>query len=288
MPTKTELYNMALIPYEELELFKLTRSIKDPWVSPAAYWVPTHGDIKAIAAIARFVAEQPTIIDIGCGNAFISHLLAQEIPIIGIDPNQQLLAETPYNHPDLQLKEGTAENASEILQGKPVDVVINSWMPQGVDFSDWLYALKPKAIIFVRDGWGFTGKKTAYKPRNNYYGAAQWGGLATAELAAFFDDVCRDLEPFKPDKHYTVTEATSHPNWERVFRRSKGWIGSIPACNIIDIRFRKDIPSPILPITVEKLQPYPWEADLDHITSRIILRAVPDGMSLHPPLIVES
>lgn len=291
MPAKQELSDMALIPKEELGLFKLTHSVELPWVNPVSYWVPTHGDIKAMAAIARSVAEQPTIVDIGCGNAFISHLLAQEVPVIGIDPNEKLLARTPYRHPDLELIVGTAENATKLLKRRSVDVVVSSWMPQGIDLSESLYALNPKAIIFVRDAWGFTGTKKAYQTRDDYTRVVQWSGITTAEIASFFDDVCKELEPFKPHRYYTVNEATNHPRWKNIFERDNGWVvknDGIAACNVFDIRFRQGIPSLQLPIQIDELLPYPWESNLKHIITNSRIRLQGEGISLNPPVVVKS
>lgn len=289
MATKLEMCSMGVIPKEELELFKLTPDVEIPWVNPVTYWVPTRADIKAIGAFARSVSEQPTVVDIGCGNAFASHLLAEEIPVMGIDPNEELLVRTPYRHPNLKLKVGTAENAGKLLEGKQADVVINSWMPDRVNFSDDIYALNPKAVIFIRDAWGYTGTREAYAPQEGYRRVAMWGGIATGELSSIFGEICRGLEPRDPYKYYTVEQAKSHPRWEAVFKADnirRAAERGIAACNIFDVRFREDIPDPKVPFEVDKFDPYQWETDLQYILASTYVSNKHDERPLYPPLVI--
>lgn len=287
-----ECSGQTVIPWEDLTLFRLTRCYRVPWVNPVSYWPPTNADIKAIVSLAKHAKSRPTILDIGCGNAFVSHLLTQEggVKVIGIDPNEKQLLRTPYKHPNLHLISATAEDAVEFFQDGDIDVVFNSWMPHGIDLAESIYALNPKAIIFVRDRWGQTGTNATYQSREGYYSLVEWYGLTNAELANVFDYLCKDLDRLHIGfrrRYYSVDEATSHKNWERTFkiRLRELWIDA-PRCNIFDVRFRSDIAPPQLPLGLNGLNKYPWEDDLEYVLSNILLRPDDAKLPLYPPAIV--
>ncbi len=272
------------IPFDELNVFRLTRVEQIPWIDPVSYWTPRSVDIKAIAAIAYAVNDKPKVLDIGCGNAFFSHLLAAEVPVIGIEPDEILLQTTPYTHPDLQLLKGTAAEAVETFGNDSIDVVISSWMPKGVDFSESIYALNPKAIIFIRELMGFTGTRETYTDRENYTKAVSWIGMSTADTAAYFNALCKQLDPHGNTKYYTADQAMRHKNWQEVF--TTGLDDHAPFAsitNMIDVRLRNDI-QVSFPLEVSGLNPYLWEQDLQQITANVAAFEFPSNHKLDPPI----
>ncbi|MBP7832723.1 MAG: class I SAM-dependent methyltransferase [Candidatus Levybacteria bacterium] len=267
------------IPYENLNLFRLTRVEQIPWVNPVSYWIPTNAEIKTIAAVAKSVKTEPKVLDVGCGNAFISHLLAAEVPVTGIDPNEELLKSTPYKHPDLTLIPATVDEYRD-----NVDMVVSSWMPQSINLSESIYALNPRAIIFIKDRMGFTGTKDSYKDHDGYYKAFSWIGMTSADIATYFDELANSLDPSKGHTYYTADQAMAHKNWSEVFKRgaTRRFAG---AYNMVDVRLREDVPSPILPIDIGESSPYHWEPELNHVYANILKHNSYDGFRLHPPIV---
>jgi len=258
----------------------------EPMSDCVSFWIPRSVDVKTIAGIARSVTPNPTVLEIGCGNAFGAHLLARELPVTAVDPNTKLLEQTPYRHPDLTLLTGTAEDCIELFRDKSVDVVVSAWMPQGINLSESIYRLNPKAVIFIRDGLEMTGVREAYEPRENYQRIVQWLGFTKGDINSFFNEICRQLEPYKPMRYYSVLEAVSHPRWKRIYGEQ---IGSIPSMglnlyNIFDVRFRSDVQPPQFPIEIGGLSPYPWETQLNHLTNNRFVKKLYGFESVHPPV----
>lgn len=273
------------VPYENLNLFRLTRVESLPWVNPVSYWIPSNAEIKTIAGVAKFVKGKPTVLDVGCGNAFVSHLLAAETPVIGIDPNEELLKRTPYQHANLKLVPATAFEAQKLFPQGSVDLVVSSWMPQDIDLSESIYALNPKAIVFIRDRMGFTGTRSAYQDREGYYKAFSWIGMTSADIATYFDELCGLLEPETGTKYYTADQAMAHDRWEEIFQQGlTKRVGFAGAWNMVDVRLREDVPMPGLPFNVGKLSPYPWEKDLSHVYSNVLSHNYFGDFKLSPPI----
>jgi hypothetical protein len=266
MSERVRLYPLATPPIEQVDLFKMTC---EPGHGDAvSFWVPRNADIQAIAAIAKSVSPNPTVLEVGCGNAFATHLLARELPVIAVDPNEEALKSTPYRHSNLDLRVGTDEDCIDMFKDTPVDVVICAWMPQGIDLSDSIYALNPKVVIFIRDGLGQDGTRKSYGHRNGYKQLTQWLGFTMGDISTFFRDMCAQLNPRDPYHYYSVEEAKNHPEWSHTYEkvafvRSNG----LKAYNIFDVRIREDISEPEFPLKVDKISPYPWEEQLNHLTN---------------------
>lgn len=77
--------------------------------SGIAAWVPTVPERGAIAALAETLStsDKPTILDVGCGNGFVSKLFASEfnVRVIGIDQNLSKYEQLPPTPGDLSLRE---------------------------------------------------------------------------------------------------------------------------------------------------------------------------------------
>src|SRR3989338_9890708 len=104
------------------------------------FWMPRREEIQRFIEIAGAVHEgggKPKILDVGCGNGFLAYLLAitNEVDVIGMDPNGLLFEKTPYVHKNLTLEVGNSQDAITRYGNKNLDMVINSWMPDGINLT---------------------------------------------------------------------------------------------------------------------------------------------------------
>src|SRR3989338_8395470 len=103
-------YPMSISPLERITLSRICAT------PPICYWAPRRAEIQRIVEIAKLAQGDgtPTILDIGCGNGFLSYLLARtgEVRVIGIDPDEEHLDKPYYNHPLLSFELGDAAMAA--------------------------------------------------------------------------------------------------------------------------------------------------------------------------------
>ncbi len=113
-------------------------------------WIPKYSDILKIVDYIRIV-NNPRVLDAGCGNGFLSNLLALEgLNVKGIDTRLEEDSQILYSRNSrLKLKKGNLWDAKHY---KGINVIFNSWMGQGQDFSGcFIYASPEKSmIIYVR------------------------------------------------------------------------------------------------------------------------------------------
>jgi SAM-dependent methyltransferase len=125
--------------------------LSDFFGSPrASSWIPRHADVVRIADYIKLV-HKPRVIDAGCGNGFITRLLALEgLNILGV--NIELSEEDVRRYSDIRGLELRQANAESIALYRGRNVVFNSWMPSGSDWSGCFKFLKPKPemIIYVK------------------------------------------------------------------------------------------------------------------------------------------
>jgi len=116
-------------------------------VPRASSWIPRHFDIKKIAAYTNLI-KNPKMLDAGCGNGFISYLFALEgLDVLGVDLG--LKDDSKFWRKDVP---GLKLRKNDIYSGdlyKERNIVFNSWMPQGEDWSGcFKYAKPAPSIIF--------------------------------------------------------------------------------------------------------------------------------------------
>ena len=266
-------YAMAVIPFNDITIENICGSSSRV---PVIYWAPRREEIQRFVEIAKAVHTgegKPRIIEVGCGTGFLAYLLAAtgEVDIIGLDPNESLVKNTPYLHPNLSLKVGDSEDAYAMGRRQNFDVVLNSWMPLGLNLTPDIRNIGAKAIIYAKES-GSTGILD-YDYREFLYE----DGFDEGD-----DDVeqHRQLNPVSPQNGIS-----NHPG--NRYRRAFEWFG--PACsniqdiapmmrhgnygrinsslNCIDIQLRNDIPIPEIPdVIIEDSNKYCWEADLDRFS----------------------
>jgi len=112
----------------------------------ASLFIPRHSDIKRIADYMKLITR-PRVLDAGCGNGFITMLLAKEgVNIRGVnsklDPNSYLFEIEGKFHID----EGNVEDRKWY---KDKNIIFNSWMPSFIDWSGCFKYTKPRQDIIV-------------------------------------------------------------------------------------------------------------------------------------------
>ena len=130
-----------------------------------------------------------------------------------------------------------------------IDMVLNSWMPEGLNFTREIRMLNPSSIIYARDAQGSTGlryfrsiddiedlgKEISYGTGENYDDILHWKGMATSAI--------------KRIKH-------------------NGDLDSFPssATNILQVHIRKDIDFSDKELQIPNPaddKKYPWEKSLE-------------------------
>ena len=208
--------DLSIKPVDKVNLFDIHGNNKQAKVS---FFLPKKEEIETIIEIAKQISkrEKPVILDIGCGNGFLAYLLAKtnKVEVIGIDPNSDLIEESIqkgiYKSKNLKLEVGDSKSA--IKYKDKVDIVINSWMPSGVDFTKDIKKINPKAIVYIRykDKEKMTGKQfglfQSYNPGLHYHLFLRWRGLEKniIEIQLRKDIKLKELPKIKSKSKY---------NWE--------------------------------------------------------------------------
>ncbi|MBI2541768.1 methyltransferase domain-containing protein [Candidatus Woesearchaeota archaeon] len=230
------------------------------------YWPPTRAEIKFLAYVIGHLGTDARVLDVGCGNAFVSHLLASEnICVVGFDKDRVAVKKTPYRHPNLELSVGDAFVDEDINRFLGIDVVFNSWMDKGIDMTEMIHRLQPKAIIYIREGYGYTGiNGKSYELNEQYKPFIRWRGLTTHEVE-LYAELIRDA--IYRGHRVSVETAAEDPRWENSFRHGFEQKPRLfgPDGNIVEIQLRSDVEGPKIPAIIKNLEKYPWEADLESV-----------------------
>ncbi len=117
------------------------------------FWVPLKEQVHKFVNLSRMVSKKPKILTVGCGQGLESYLFALEsgTEVIGIDNSEEAIkiAKETYSLPNLSFIVGDIHNLPEEV--KNFDLVFNSYMPEGVDFSKSIRKLNPKIIVYIYD-----------------------------------------------------------------------------------------------------------------------------------------
>jgi SAM-dependent methyltransferase len=235
-------YVMDSIPFEEITLGNIcgTRTTQ-----PVSYWAPRREEIQRFVEIAKLVHNRegrPKVLDVGCGNGFLAYLLARtgEVDVVGLDPEQELISSSVYSHPNLRLEVGDSRTAVERYRGKNLDLVLNSWMPYGLDLTPDIRNIQAKAIAYISEYNGATGVyRVSCEPGKDYKRVFGWVGPSLTEV----QDIAKRFEGDSRDCF-----------------SSSGF-----DYNDIDIQFRKDVPLPkeVPRIQIPDSEKYRWERELE-------------------------
>lgn len=212
-------YPLAYTPFDQITSESFFIGPKPPPQHHITHWVPRREDIVMIANAAKHVSSNPTILDIGCGNGFLSYLLAREgVNVVGIDPDESHIVKSPYKHDNLELIAGGVERMSQY----DADVIFNSWMPLGVDITPQIVAQNAPMIVYAGEYGGATGiAGLSYRPGPMYRIRCGWEGLSIVD--AYLWDMRKRLS------------------------------------NITQIQVRRDVSLPLSAIIAQNVEPYAWE-----------------------------
>lgn len=243
-------------------------------IPPVSYWAPRREEIQRFVEIAKAVHNgegRPKVLDVGCGTGFLACLLARtgEVDVIGLDPEQSLIHGSPYSHPNLRLEVGDSNDAVKKYGAQDFDIVLNSWMPAGLNLTPDIRDIRAKAIIYIKE------REATGVPSYNYNEFIYEDG---------FDEWNDDADQHKRPNPISPENGISyHPgrDYQRAFewfgpacsevqalgRKLKGlnaYIGLFEDLNFIDIQFRRDVQIPEIPeINIPSSDKYSWEASLE-------------------------
>jgi len=186
-------FKMSVVPFDSITLEALCGNCnEDNYVAPISFWPPTKAEIEMIVESIKYAKfaeqfedetgktaetweefinwhkaksdlEKPLVYDFGCGNGFLSLLLAMtgEVEVIGFDPNRELIEEVRkvYKHPNLELISGEVLHVCNAIvnpggrknsRRKP-DAIFCSYMPPCIDFTPEFWKVDPSCIVYVRN-----------------------------------------------------------------------------------------------------------------------------------------
>lgn len=177
------------------------------WKGPL-HWLPRKQEINRFVQVAEAVSPtQPRILEIGAGSGLLSFLLAQtdRLQVVAMDPNAEgLLLEDnkyntspPYNHPRLELLPGNSKASVLAFRQNPPDLIVSSWMPEDINFTQDVVKLHPKAIIYIYD-LDYEYKQvmkedmrysTRFTPKKGYRRAFSWQNVGMNEVLKWWQFV---------------------------------------------------------------------------------------------------
>jgi hypothetical protein len=166
------------------------------------YWVPRRLDIDRIVQIAEQLHSSrdnnlPLIGEFGGGTGLLGYLLAStgRVRVLVTDPDRRGIEKGFYRHENLEYFPVDALGASQIFQDKKVDLVLNSWMPEGVNLTPAIRSVGASGILYVKDSSGSTGVLrpprgtdhddraawVSYEPGSQYRNVLKWDGFDRVE-----------------------------------------------------------------------------------------------------------
>jgi hypothetical protein len=108
-------------------------------------WIPTHREVDKISKYAKLV-NSPYMLDVGCGHGLASFLFAiEDVRVLGVDAG--LNKDRALCNSGITNLEFREKNAYEGEIYKGINVIFNSWMPQGEDWSGCFIRKKRFPII---------------------------------------------------------------------------------------------------------------------------------------------
>ncbi|MFO8015501.1 MAG: methyltransferase [Candidatus Woesearchaeota archaeon] len=261
---------MSLLPPEKITLENICGSIKEP---PVCFWAPKRREIQRMVNAAKAVHEgqgKPRIIDLGCGNAFLTYLLAStgDAELIGIEPNREMIENTPYSHPSMKLETGDSSHAVERYSGQNIDMVLCSWMGYKTNLTPDIRAIRPRAIIYVREGGGATGisdYEYSWMLEDEGYDIDD---IRTQNLPEKLKR--ENMVSFTPDREHSDAFEWTGPALGEIKNLLRGEMAYDHNMNVVEIQIRKDITVPdIMDIKEGEgcvAEKYRWEARLEDLT----------------------
>ena len=250
-------YIRPSIPIEEITIENICGNSTQP---PIGDWAPRRADIDRILNLAEAVTEKekPVILDIGCGSGLLAYLLAEtgRCQVIGIDPEND--GSQTYTHQNLTLEKGDVGSAVKKYQSA-VDLVLNSYMPEGKNLTPAIRRIGAQAIVYVKDVNGLTGvdiQALSYQYKIPAY-----------ELRSDYD--LKDRVSYMPGKEYKHFCEWKIPNQEEIRLIAldlKDGLGRHRHYTISDVRIefqlRRDCQLNDRPGKCSGPK-YPWEKELD-------------------------
>ena len=243
-------------------------------VAAVSFWAPRREEIQRFVEIAKSVhvgKGRPRILDVGCGTGFLAYLLAEtgEVNVIGLDPEESLINNNPYLHPNLQLEVGDSMDAVKRYKTQDLDIVINSWMPGGLNLTPDIRDIGAKAIIYIREIQATGIPEYKYKEFFYEEGFDKWHN--DAEQHRIANPISpEDGISYHPGRDYQRVFGWSGPacsevqNLVRKMKDQSFYLGTDSDLNIIDIQFKRNIPIPEIPrINIPDSNKYVWELDLE-------------------------
>lgn len=153
-----------------------------------------------------------------------------------------------------------------------MDIVFNSWMPEGIDLTECIVSLGADALVFVRNSErnnGATGvPDVSYNVSNNYFKVASFKQPSYSEINGYYRNLICGLTRFEFATQQEFESYVSHKNWFEKYRCL--WIpeGNEDSATL-EYCIRKDelytkLNSPPSIVDSDK---YPWEGDLEFLLS---------------------
>ena len=257
-------YEKSKVPLSAITLENICGTEETTLVS---FWAPRREEVQRFVEIAKTVHKgkgKPKILDVGCGNGFLAYLLAAtgEVEVIGLDPDESLIKENLYAHPSLRLEVGDSQDAVERYGGRNFDVVLNSWMPNGLNLTPDIRNIGAKVIIYIEEAGGATGCPDYNYQEFLYDGAGQQGRPNPISP--------EDAISYHPGGNYQKIFSWSGPACDEVqflarrLKNEKAYISRNKDLNFIEIQFRRDVIIPKIPkIIIPDSEKYAWEKDLE-------------------------
>lgn len=259
-------YKLMPVPLASIELADICNGYGAD-NSPVTWWVPRREEIQRIIEAAKAVHTGeglPRILEVGAGTGFLSLLLARtgQANVLATDPNKSLveIASEFYFHPNLYFEVGLASEIAERYANSGIDVVVNSWMPNGINLTPNIREINAKAIIYSmhcgEDGYSSTGVSQfdmygkenlvpvpegrnredylSFEPGNIYKNAFFWKGPTRAEIIEL---ILEERTPLSENN-----------------------------ANMVIVQLRKDIPALDIPkLLIRPEEKYSWEALLERL-----------------------
>jgi len=259
--------NMRALPVDAVSLRNICGNKER--TTAVCCWAPKRAEIEIFVKLAEAVSEGlPKIVDVGCGNGFLSYLMAEtgRANVIGIDPNEHLIKNNIYSHPNLEFRLGDVESLSE----KNIDVVINSYMPNGVNLTPAIRELNAKCIIYIKNDEleGATGHDETYY--EFIYEPGYYEGDLNAEEHRKPNPVSRaDTISYEPGDNYvhgfkwSALGGVNVSYYADCMSIGPAFVRQVEDDLEIDVQFQKDIPIPEFPeIIISDDEKYLWELQL--------------------------